>query len=91
MNRVADLPFTPASVGFASWLINGGGNGYTNRQQFAKYLANVLFDEPTLVGRVTFQYPPLSPAGSPSLCATFPPATVQWTMDEVVDYEPQVP
>jgi hypothetical protein len=59
MNRVCDRPFDPSSVGFNCWLINGGGNGYVNRQQFAQYLADILFDNPPQRGIVQFRYPPL--------------------------------
>lgn len=91
MNRVCDLEFNPSTVGFNCWLINGGGHGYPHRQQFAKFLANVLFDDPTLTGSVRFQHPPLTPPGNPALCATFPPAAVAATSTETVNYEPQIP
>lgn len=91
MNRVADLEFNESSVGFCCWLINGGGAGYSNRQQFAKFLANILFDEPLKSGQVNFTYPALSPPGNPALCTSFPPATVPYTERQIIDYEPQIP
>ncbi|MCT8272493.1 M23 family metallopeptidase [Xanthomonas translucens] len=91
MNRVADLEFNESSVGFCCWLINGGGAGYSNRQQFAKFLANILLDEPLKSGQVNFTYPALSPPGNPALCASFPPATVPYTERQIIDYEPQIP
>lgn len=91
MNRVCDLDFDTSSVGFNCWLINGGGNGYAHRQQFAKFLANVLLDAPLLSGSVRFQYPPLSPPGNPTLCRTFPPSPVAATLNETAHYESQTP
>jgi hypothetical protein len=91
MNRVGDLAFDPSSVGFCCWLINGGGAGYANRQQFAQFLADVLFDDVPRSGSVRFTYPPLSPAGNPALCQTFPPATVAFTASETVHYDKQIP
>ena len=91
MNRVCDLPLTPTTVAFNCWLINGGGNGYANRQQFAQYLINVLLDRPSLTGSSQFTYPPLTPAANPTLCATFPPAEIAYTLNGTVYYDLQVP
>ncbi|TCS32894.1 peptidase M23-like protein [Paucimonas lemoignei] len=91
MNRVADLSFSPTSVAFNCWLINGGGNGYAHRQQFAKYLADVLLDSPPLAGSVQFTYPPLTPPQNPSLCQTFPPTEIPYTLNGTVHYDRQVP
>lgn len=91
MNRVCDLPFDPSSVGFNCWLINGGGNGYVNRQQFAQYLADILFDNPPQRGIVQFRYPPLTPVGNPMLCQSFPPQNVAYTSTATVNYEKQIP
>jgi predicted chitinase len=87
MNRAADLPLTPAVVGYISWLINGGGNGYAQRQQFAKYLINVLLDGPLQRGVKQFTYPPFSAA----LHHHFPPSSVSYTSSMSINYEPQVP
>lgn len=89
MNRVCDLPITPTTVAFNCWLINGGSNGYANRQQFAQYLINVLLDRPRLTGSSNFSYPPLSPANNPSLCATFPPTEIAYTLNGTVHYDLQ--
>jgi hypothetical protein len=91
MNRVCDIPFSPSSVGFNCWLINGGGNGYANRQQFAKFLADVLFDLPPQSGVVQFRYPPLNPPGNPALCQSFPPQEVAYTSTGTVNHEKQIP
>lgn len=91
MNRVCDLPFDPSSVGFNCWLINGGGNGYVNRQQFAQYLADILLDNPPQRGIVQFRYPPLTPVGNPMLCQSFPPQNVAYTAIATVNYEKQIP
>lgn len=91
INRVCDLGVTPSEVGFISWLINGGGTGYANRQQFAKYLWNVLSCDPYLTGTAQFSYPPLSPPGNPKLCLTFPPAQIPYATHGEVNYVRQVP
>ena len=91
MNRACDIEFGPLSVAFVSWLINGGGNGHPHRQQFAKYLANVLFDDATESGSVRFDYPALTPAGDPVLCRTFPPTSVAFTLHGTVHYDRQAP
>jgi hydroxyethylthiazole kinase len=101
MNRVADLPFSLTAVGFASWLVNGGGNGYANRQQFALFLKNHFLDEPFLTGNVPFRYPPLTPNvnlgtaakpnWSPLLCSRFPPVEVPFSSTGNINYEFQRP
>jgi hypothetical protein len=91
INRVCDLDFSPSSVGFVCWLINGGGAGYANRQQFAQYLANVMLDERSVDGVVNFRYPALTPAGNPALCLTFPPADVPYGLTGAVNHEKQIP
>lgn len=91
MNRVADLEFDELSVAFSSWLVNGGGNGYPHRQQFGKFLANVLMDEPLQSGNVRFSYPPLAPPGNPTLCRNFPPTRIEFTQGETVNYASQTP
>ena len=68
INRVCDEGVSGNTVGFISWLVNGGGYGYTNRQQFAKYLSNILLDEAPRTGVQTFYYPNLSL----TLTGTFP-------------------
>jgi hydroxyethylthiazole kinase len=91
INRAADLGISPAVVGFISWLVNGGGHGYANRQQFAPLLAEVLLDRPRRTSSGPLSYPPLSPPGSPVLCSTFPPAAVPSTQTVTVTYVAQKP
>lgn len=87
MNRVADLPLNSQAVAFCSWLINGGGNGYLERLQYAKFIENVILDAPLLNGIHQFNYPPLTT----SLTATFPPATVGYSEIGTVNYASQRP
>ena len=91
INRVADLPYSLTTVAFICWLINGGNTGYPNRIQYAKYIANVLFDDAWQTGIVNYQYPPLSPAENPTLCAHFPPVEVPLTQNGSLNYERQIP
>lgn len=44
INRVCDQDFTPATVGRVSVLVNGGGNGYYERQAYAAYNYRHLSD-----------------------------------------------
>ncbi len=91
MNRAADLGTSPAVVGFISWLVNGGGNGYIDRQQFSVLLGHVLLDTVHYVSHEVWRYPPLSPLSNPALCRTFPPATVPFSQSIIINHVPQVP
>lgn len=101
INRVADLPFSSTTIGFACWLVNGGGNGYINRHQFAMFLKNYFFDEALLTGTAQFSYPPLTPLinlgnaahpnWSPLLCSTYPPTEVPYSSTGTINYEYQRP
>lgn len=91
MNRVCDLPFDAISVAFNCWLINGGGAGYANRQQFAQFLHDMLFDETPKIDSVQFSYPPLTPSGNPTLCKTFPPTLILMSIKSTVHYDKQIP
>lgn len=42
INRVCDREFSPASVGRVSVLVNGGGNGYYERQAYAAFMFRLL-------------------------------------------------
>ena len=42
INRVCDRAFTPATVGRINVLVNGGGNGYYERQAYAAYIHRYL-------------------------------------------------
>ncbi len=87
INRACDLGLDGNHVGFISWLVNGGGNGYRQRQQYARYVRNVLMDEVPLTGTQQWNYPPL---GS-NLTGTFPPGSPANTANVVVNYAAQVP
>lgn len=45
INRASDQPFTPTSVGLINRLVNGGGNGYHERQAYAAYLIRLLTED----------------------------------------------
>ena len=45
INRACDQPFTPTSVGLVNRLVNGGGNGYYERQAYAAYLMRYLTED----------------------------------------------
>lgn len=91
INRACDLGVNGTSIGFISWLVNGGGNGYSNRQQFAEYLKNVLLDNEPLTGAATVHYPALTPPSNPTLCAQFPPVETPYNQQVTVYYERQIP
>lgn len=48
INRVADGGFTPEAIGRVSVLVNGGGNGYFERQAYAQYAFGRLGDAVTV-------------------------------------------
>jgi predicted chitinase len=87
ITRVADLGLEPRYTGFVSWLVNGGGNGYSERYQFARYLSNILEDEPRHLDNETWDYPPLNR----QLTATFPPGNPSCTKSVQINYAPQIP
>lgn len=45
MNRVADEDFTADNVGLINRLVNGGSNGYYERQAYSKFIGLYLMDE----------------------------------------------
>ncbi|NLP59962.1 M23 family metallopeptidase [Paraburkholderia sacchari] len=45
INRVVDKDFSASSVGFVNRLVNGGGNGYYERQAYSVFISRVLGDE----------------------------------------------
>lgn len=45
INRVCDLPYTPITAGRVNVLVNGGGNGYHERQAYVAYLMRCLGDD----------------------------------------------
>jgi predicted chitinase len=91
INRVCDLGATPTTVAFISWLVNGGGNGYDYRQQYAAYLSNFFADDVPKIGSINLRYPPLAPSGNPTLCRNFPPTEVPYTQQLTVMYDRQIP
>jgi hypothetical protein len=44
INRVCDLEFTPERIGRVSTLVNGGGNGYMERQAYASFAYRYFSD-----------------------------------------------
>ncbi|KIF93852.1 M23 family metallopeptidase [Enterobacter cloacae] len=45
LNRVADEDFTADNVGLINRLVNGGSNGYYERQAYSKFIGYYLMDE----------------------------------------------
>jgi predicted chitinase len=45
INRIADKGLTTSNVGRISVLVNGGGNGYDDRQKFTPYIYRILSDD----------------------------------------------
>ncbi|WP_426753476.1 hypothetical protein [Myxococcus sp. Y35] len=87
INRACDEGLNGNHVGFISWLVNGGGNGYRERQGFMRFVRNVLLDEVPLTGTEQWAYPPLVN----TLTAAFPPGNPPATANITVHYAPQVP
>jgi hypothetical protein len=90
-NRAADLGASPSIVGFISWLINGGGAGYRERQQYAVTLEHILLDTIRRANREALRYPALTPPSHSLLCSAFPPIAVPFSQSITIDYAPQVP
>ncbi|WP_327205037.1 peptidase M23 [Paraburkholderia kururiensis] len=44
INRIADENYSASSVGFINRLVNGGGNGYYERQAYSAYTLRILGD-----------------------------------------------
>lgn len=87
INRACDAGITPTEIGFVSWLVNGGSNGYVNRQQFAELLKNALLDSPWISGTANVRYPAYAAANM----AHFPPMTPAFNAQVAVNYERQIP
>ena len=45
INRACDQDYSPASIGLVNRLVNGGGNGYYERQAYAAYLMRLLTED----------------------------------------------
>jgi predicted chitinase len=87
INRVCDQGADAKFVGFASWLVNGGGNGYRERQLYFAFIINELLDAPRLVASHTWNYPPLNSA----LTGSFPIGNPNNSLSVQIDYERQIP
>jgi predicted chitinase len=87
INRVCDLGAEARLVGYASWLVNGGGNGYRERQLYFAYVINEVLDEPRLTGNHNWSYPALGAA----LTGAFPPGSPPNGSSVQVNYERQIP
>ncbi|MFC7419009.1 peptidoglycan DD-metalloendopeptidase family protein [Iodobacter arcticus] len=61
INRVADRAYSCANVGFINKLVNGGGNGYYERQAYTAYLIRYLTDTSDLFGNGIEEIAPPSP------------------------------
>ncbi|GLQ48614.1 hypothetical protein ACFFJT_16515 [Dyella flava] len=60
INRVADLPVNQASIARVSILVNGGGNGFYERQAFSLFVAKRLTDMTNVDQMCTFTPPKCS-------------------------------
>ena len=87
INRAADIGLETNVVGFISWLVNGGGNGYNDRQEYARYLHNLLHDEPLRSGRENWTFQRLGR----SITSSFPPGTNTATANVNINYATQRP
>lgn len=88
INRVCDSGVSGSTVGFISWLVNGGSNGYAERQQISVHLSNVLLDEAPVGGIETYTYPVLGP----SLTKAFPIArSLPHILSGTINHVRQVP
>lgn len=87
INRASDLGVSPGVVGYISWLINGGGNGYRERQMYFSFIANELLDNPRKAGSEVLRFPALSHA----LTQAFPPGNVALDDSVEVSFDRQIP
>ncbi|MFS8980300.1 M23 family metallopeptidase [Cupriavidus necator] len=55
INRVADRDFSADNMGFVNRLVNGGGNGYYERQAYSVYILRALSDDASQASMVTIQ------------------------------------
>jgi hypothetical protein len=91
MNRACDLDFSPLSVALTSWLVNGGPNHHSHRQQIAKFIANRLLDESRQIESINISYPRLPQVGIPVFFQTFPPTQPAFTENVMVHHDQQIP
>lgn len=57
INRVADREYTEANIGFVNRLVNGGGNGYYERQAYTAFMMRALSDTTETATSVTLTPP----------------------------------
>ena len=57
INRIADRRFSAASIGFVNRLVNGGGNGYYERQAYTAFMVRYLSDSIDLDALMTLEPP----------------------------------
>jgi len=57
VSRIADKDCSASDVGFINRLVNGGGNGYCERQAYSAYMLRILGDETDVVETVLIKPP----------------------------------
>lgn len=57
INRVADRPYSPSNVGLINRLVNGGSNGYYERQAYTSYILRKLTDSIETSTEITISPP----------------------------------
>jgi predicted chitinase len=57
INRVADRDYSTANIGFVNRLVNGGGNGYYERQAYTSFMLRTLSDSTATSGEETLTPP----------------------------------
>lgn len=57
INRVADRPYSPSNIGLVNRLVNGGSNGYYERQAYTVYMLRSLTDSVDTSREVTITPP----------------------------------
>ena len=57
INRVCDREFSPATVGRVSVLVNGGGNGYYERQAYSAFIHRRLSEDTSIATVVELESP----------------------------------
>lgn len=57
INRVADRQYNEANIGFVNRLVNGGGNGYYERQAYTAFMIRALSDATDMATSITLTPP----------------------------------
>lgn len=55
---VADRPYSSSSIGLINRLVNGGGNGYYERQAYTSYILRKLTDSIDTESEIIITPPP---------------------------------